>query len=68
MSFGMLSRGSAESRHERTVQPMKSHSGRSSAVRLTPVRRVTAARTSQPATAADRPIQEPAIECGAASA
>src|SRR5436305_1222652 len=67
-SFGMLTRGSAERKHDTAVHAKKSQSGRSSGVRLTPVLRVAAARTSHASIAAESLIQETAIECGAARA
>ena len=66
--FGRLMRGSAEKMQETMVHAKKSQSGRSSGVRLKPVRRVASARSSQAVTAMEIPIHEPAIECGAESA
>ena len=68
MIFGRLRRGSAEKMQETTVQAKKSQSGKSSGVRLRPVRRVANQRSSQAITAIEIPIHDPAIECGAASA
>ena len=67
-SFGTLTRGSSERKQESAVQTKKSQSGRSSGVRLSPGRRVASVRASQPRTANESPIQETAMECGAASA
>src|ERR1700753_4383992 len=64
----MLTRGSAERKHETAVHAKKSQSGRSSGVRLIPVLRVAAARTSHASITAESPTHEIAMECGAASA